>query len=104
MAEALAVEAAISGAVFPAEAEGKPSAGVVGLQVGLLSLPGEDSMTGFITATSGVAMIGSSSEPEPGFMTRPGTGTILTMIHTMGMIIRTMAITRTILAIIPPPL
>lgn len=104
MVEALAVEAAISVAVFPAEAEGKPSAGVMGLQVGLLRLPDEDSMIGFITATSGVAMIASSLEPEPGFMTRPGTGIILTMIQTMGMIIRTMAITRTILAIIPRPL
>lgn len=91
--------AAISGAVFPAGAEGKPSAGVMDLAVVLLRFPGADS----ITATFGVAMIGSSLGLEPGFMTRRGTGTILTMTRTMGMIILTMATTRTMLAIIPRP-
>lgn len=95
--------AAISGAVFPAEAEGKPSAGVMDLAVVLLRFPGGDSMTDLITATFGVAMIGSSLGLEPGFMTRRGTGTILTMTRTMGMIILTMATTRTMLAIIPRP-
>ena len=101
--EALAVAAAISVAVSPEEAEEflRPSAGATGLEVGLLRLPAGDSMRGFITATFGVAMIGSSVGLESGFMTRRGTGTILTMIRTMGMTIRTMAPMRTTLAIIP---
>jgi hypothetical protein len=78
MVEVLAVAA-----VFPIEPDGKPSAGAMGLKVGLLRLPGGDSMRGFITATFGMAMIGSWLGLEPDFMTGRGTGTIVTMIRTM---------------------